>query len=215
MCIRDSDKTLYDLFNTAAKKFADKPALGKRSATGYDWITYKQVRDDLTSLARTDRLAFAFLFSPLFFPPSHFRLCLTRFAAKAIARSALCAGLTSMVGHTHTHVRARTPTHIHTQIQTSKHTRTRTHNTTQAEEAAAKLASAAKKLGVERNARVGIFGQNSPEWMMAMQACNRQAFTCVPLYDTLGENAIEYICNHAEISLIFTADNKLAALNKV
>ncbi len=29
------------------------------------------------------------------------------------------------------------------------------------------------------------------------QACNRQSVYCVPLYDTLGENAIEYIINHS------------------
>ena len=28
------------------------------------------------------------------------------------------------------------------------------------------------------------------------QACNRMAMHCVPLYDSLGENAIEYIVNH-------------------
>ena len=28
--------------------------------------------------------------------------------------------------------------------------------------------------------------------MFAMQACNRQAFVCVPLYDSLGEDAVEF-----------------------
>ncbi len=30
------------------------------------------------------------------------------------------------------------------------------------------------------------------------QACNRMSMQCVPLYDSLGENAIEYIVNHSE-----------------
>jgi hypothetical protein len=31
------------------------------------------------------------------------------------------------------------------------------------------------------------------------QACNRMSYQCVPLYDTLGENAVEYIINHSEV----------------
>lgn len=57
----------------------------------------------------------------------------------------------------------------------------------QANEVVERAGSGLKKMGVEKTGRVGIFGQNSPEWMMSMQACNRQAFVCVPLYDTLGE----------------------------
>lgn len=57
----------------------------------------------------------------------------------------------------------------------------------QVDEATASIASGLKKMDVERTGRVGIFGQNSPEWMISMQACNRQAYYCVPLYDTLGE----------------------------
>lgn len=35
------------------------------------------------------------------------------------------------------------------------------------------------------------------------QACNRQNLYCVPLYDSLGENAIEFIINHSETSAVF------------
>ena len=37
------------------------------------------------------------------------------------------------------------------------------------------------------------------------QACNRQSVYCVPLYDTLGENAIEYIISHSESTIVFTS----------
>ena len=63
---------------------------------------------------------------------------------------------------------------------------------TEAAKEVEKLAAALVKLGLERGGRVGVFGPNSCEWMFAMQACNRQAFVCVPLYATLGEDAIEY-----------------------
>ena len=49
---------------------------------------------------------------------------------------------------------------------------------------------------------------------MALQACNRQSVYCVPLYDSLGENAVEFIINHSESSIIFVARDKLDTLLK-
>jgi len=46
------------------------------------------------------------------------------------------------------------------------------------------------------------------------QACNRMSSPCVPLYDSLGENAIEFIINHAEASVAFVATEKLPNLVK-
>ena len=46
------------------------------------------------------------------------------------------------------------------------------------------------------------------------QACNRLNSPCVPLYDSLGENAIEFIINHAEASVAFVATEKLSNLVK-
>ena len=43
----------------------------------------------------------------------------------------------------------------------------------------------------------------------ALQACNRQSIYCVPLYDSLGENAVEYIINHSESSILFVSKEKL------
>merc|ERR1739848_878561 len=62
--------------------------------------------------------------------------------------------------------------------------------------------------------KIGVFGANSPEWFLAMQACNRVNAACVPLYDTLGENAVEYILNHAECKAVFVSGAKLANLLK-
>lgn len=42
-----------------------------------------------------------------------------------------------------------------------------------------------------------------------LQACNRQSIFCVPLYDSLGENAVEFIINHSESSILFVARDKL------
>ena len=35
---------------------------------------------------------------------------------------------------------------------------------------------------------------------------------CVPLYDSLGENAIEYIVTHSEATIVFVASDKIANL---
>lgn len=40
---------------------------------------------------------------------------------------------------------------------------------------------------------IGIFSQNSVEWTVAEQACNGYSMVVVPLYDTLGPQAMKYI----------------------
>lgn len=62
--------------------------------------------------------------------------------------------------------------------------------------------------GVQPGARVGIYGANCPEWIVAMQACSAHGFICVPLYDTLGPGAVNYIIDHAEIDVAFVQDKK-------
>ena len=48
--------------------------------------------------------------------------------------------------------------------------------------------------------------------MLWLQACNRQNAYCVPLYDTLGPDAVEYIIGHAEITVVFASAIKMRAL---
>lgn len=50
------------------------------------------------------------------------------------------------------------------------------------DELAGAVASAMAGRGVGARARAGVYGANAPEWMVAMQACNRSAVYCVPLY---------------------------------
>uniref|UniRef100_A0A2K5RZD3 Long-chain-fatty-acid--CoA ligase n=1 Tax=Cebus imitator TaxID=2715852 RepID=A0A2K5RZD3_CEBIM len=50
---------------------------------------------------------------------------------------------------------------------------------------------------------VGIFAQNRPEWVIIEQGCFAYSMVIVPLYDTLGSEAITYIINKAELSLVF------------
>ena len=79
-------------------------------------------------------------------------------------------------------------------------------------ERAAAIASAMASIGVGPHARAGVYGANCPEWMISMQACNRMTIYCVPLYDSLGEKAIEYIINHSESSIVFAQSEKMPML---
>uniref|UniRef100_A0A4W5RQY9 Arachidonate--CoA ligase n=1 Tax=Hucho hucho TaxID=62062 RepID=A0A4W5RQY9_9TELE len=49
---------------------------------------------------------------------------------------------------------------------------------------------------------IGIFSQNRPEWTISELACYTYSLVCVPLYDTLGLEAIEYIIDQAAISTL-------------
>uniref|UniRef100_A0A1A8C5Y2 Long-chain-fatty-acid--CoA ligase n=1 Tax=Nothobranchius kadleci TaxID=1051664 RepID=A0A1A8C5Y2_NOTKA len=49
---------------------------------------------------------------------------------------------------------------------------------------------------------VGIFSQNRPEWSIAELACYTYSLVVVPLYDTLGTEAIGYIIDRASISTV-------------
>ncbi|XP_009568875.2 long-chain-fatty-acid--CoA ligase 5 [Cuculus canorus] len=52
------------------------------------------------------------------------------------------------------------------------------------------------------NQFIGIFAQNRPEWIISEYACYTYSMVAVPLYDTLGPDAIVYIVNKADISLV-------------
>eukprot|EP00066_Takifugu_rubripes_P009375 XP_003976262.1 PREDICTED: long-chain-fatty-acid--CoA ligase 1-like [Takifugu rubripes] len=69
--------------------------------------------------------------------------------------------------------------------------------------------------GCQPNAQqfVGIFAQNRPEWVLTELACYTYSMAVVPLYDTLGLEAMVHILNLAEISLVICdKEDKAAAL---
>ncbi|XP_066519609.1 long-chain-fatty-acid--CoA ligase 5 [Hoplias malabaricus] len=49
---------------------------------------------------------------------------------------------------------------------------------------------------------VGIFAQNRPEWIISELACYTYSMVAVPLYDTLGPEALVFIINKANISTV-------------
>ncbi len=62
---------------------------------------------------------------------------------------------------------------------------------------------------------VGLFSQNRHEWVLAEQGCNSIAVTTVPLYDTLGHEAVRYIVAHTGLTTVVVSRNKLKELLQV
>ncbi|XP_038152909.1 long-chain-fatty-acid--CoA ligase 5 [Cyprinodon tularosa] len=57
---------------------------------------------------------------------------------------------------------------------------------------------------------IGIFAQNRPEWIIGELACYTYSMVAVPLYDTLGPEALVFIINQAEISTVLCDNQKKA-----
>ncbi|XP_024534363.1 long chain acyl-CoA synthetase 4 [Selaginella moellendorffii] len=74
------------------------------------------------------------------------------------------------------------------------------------------IGSAMRTLGVGPKGRCGIYGINCPAWMITLQACNGHSIYAVPLYDTLGDDAVEFIVGHAEVSIVFAHADKIPAV---
>ncbi|CAJ1052346.1 long-chain-fatty-acid--CoA ligase 1a isoform X2 [Xyrichtys novacula] len=49
---------------------------------------------------------------------------------------------------------------------------------------------------------IGIFSQNRPEWTISELACYTYSLVAVPLYDTLGREAIGYVIDKASIATV-------------
>ncbi|EMP27527.1 Long-chain-fatty-acid--CoA ligase 1 [Chelonia mydas] len=59
---------------------------------------------------------------------------------------------------------------------------------------------------------IGIFAQNRLEWVLIEQGCYTYSMVVVPLYDTLGADAISYIVNKADLALVFCDKSDKAKL---
>ncbi|KAL2524954.1 Long chain acyl-CoA synthetase 4 [Abeliophyllum distichum] len=77
-----------------------------------------------------------------------------------------------------------------------------------------KVGNSIRSCGIEEGGRCGIYGANCPEWIVSMEACNAHGLYCVPLYDTLGAGAVEFIICHAEVTIAFVEDKKIPELLK-
>eukprot|EP00201_Polytomella_parva_P016462 CAMPEP_0175058366 /NCGR_PEP_ID=MMETSP0052_2-20121109/11809_1 /TAXON_ID=51329 ORGANISM="Polytomella parva, Strain SAG 63-3" /NCGR_SAMPLE_ID=MMETSP0052_2 /ASSEMBLY_ACC=CAM_ASM_000194 /LENGTH=825 /DNA_ID=CAMNT_0016323741 /DNA_START=125 /DNA_END=2598 /DNA_ORIENTATION=- len=78
----------------------------------------------------------------------------------------------------------------------------------------AKVSSGLAALGVARGDRIGIIGSNSINWMVGLQATNRQALCCVPLYETFGEAALKFVIAHSGMKVVLADKRKVGAVVK-
>lgn len=77
-----------------------------------------------------------------------------------------------------------------------------------------KIGNSIRSCGYGEGVKCGIYGSNCAEWIMSMEACNAHGLYCVPLYDTLGAGAVEFIICHAEVSIAFVEEKKIPELLK-
>ncbi|KAL1808438.1 hypothetical protein ACET3Z_025428 [Daucus carota] len=66
--------------------------------------------------------------------------------------------------------------------------------------------------GIPKGSCVGIYFINRPEWMIVDHACSAYSYISVPLYDTLGPDAVQFIVNHATVQAIFCVPQTLNVL---
>ncbi|KAF7258613.1 hypothetical protein EG68_04687 [Paragonimus skrjabini miyazakii] len=64
----------------------------------------------------------------------------------------------------------------------------------------------------QQETMIGIYGKNSPEWVVTMFACSAYSLVALPLYETLGSEAMEHVCRQATPSAV-VCDNVAMAVN--
>ncbi|XP_015888035.3 long chain acyl-CoA synthetase 6, peroxisomal [Ziziphus jujuba] len=66
--------------------------------------------------------------------------------------------------------------------------------------------------GIPKGSSIGLYFINRPEWLIVDHACSAYSYVSVPLYDTLGPDAVKYIVNHAVVQAIFCVPQTLNTL---
>mmetsp|Transcript_3518 Transcript_3518/g.5348 ORF Transcript_3518/g.5348 Transcript_3518/m.5348 type:complete len:683 (+) Transcript_3518:179-2227(+) len=74
------------------------------------------------------------------------------------------------------------------------------------------LGSGLRSLGLQTSDRVGIYSINRVDWTVSLVALFSQSFVAVPLYDTLGATAVEFILNNADVSTAIISKEKVKNL---
>ncbi|XP_062108388.1 long chain acyl-CoA synthetase 6, peroxisomal-like isoform X1 [Humulus lupulus] len=66
--------------------------------------------------------------------------------------------------------------------------------------------------GISKGSSIGLYFINRPEWLIVDHACSAYSYISVPLYDTLGPDAVKYIVNHAAVQAIFCVPQTLNSI---
>lgn len=68
------------------------------------------------------------------------------------------------------------------------------------------IGMALRAVGLGTGSYVGIYARNCPAWVECQLGSASQGLVVVPLYDTLGSEAVGFILHQAAISAVFTDD---------
>ncbi|KAJ6694322.1 hypothetical protein OIU85_005045 [Salix viminalis] len=74
------------------------------------------------------------------------------------------------------------------------------------------IGSALRFHGLQKGACIGLYFINRPEWLIVDHACTAYSYISIPLYDTLGPDAVKYVVNHADVQGIFCVPETLNTL---
>jgi long-chain acyl-CoA synthetase len=66
------------------------------------------------------------------------------------------------------------------------------------------------ELGFRRGDRIGLYSPPSIYWQMVHFGVGSVGMVLVPVYDSLGKNAAQHICNHSEVKCLFVAQGNYA-----
>jgi len=77
---------------------------------------------------------------------------------------------------------------------------------------AQRVGSGLLALGFKPHDFVGIYSRNKLEWVLTEQACNAYSMVVIPLYDTLGNEAVEWILTETQLRIIFCTADKIKNL---
>ncbi len=72
-----------------------------------------------------------------------------------------------------------------------------------------KLSAGLLKLGLQPGDKVAIISPNRPEWNFVDQACLEMGIVTVPMYPTITVEDYRYIFEHAEVRMVFAANEEL------
>ncbi|KVI01581.1 hypothetical protein Ccrd_020146 [Cynara cardunculus var. scolymus] len=74
------------------------------------------------------------------------------------------------------------------------------------------LGSTGGRLTGKQGSCVGLYFNNRPEWLLVDHACSAYSYISVPLYDTLGSDAVKFVVNQAAVQVIFCVPQTLKNL---
>lgn len=68
---------------------------------------------------------------------------------------------------------------------------------------------------IQRQGKGGFYGKNSKSIQLFSLAVQSQDLISVPIYDSLGVDAVEYILSHSEMTILAVSEEKLPKLQPI